>query len=107
MVRMLAEASSDSRIEEGVKKDLKMELTRYGGRADVAMRKREELSEVLRFLSCAGTSKGEKGDSKFMHTQKFMDLCIRNITVRQSWIRSSEQFVPWSSTAPVWQMAGP
>lgn len=39
-----------------------MELTRYGGRADVAMRKREELSEILRFLSCAGTSKGEKGD---------------------------------------------
>lgn len=28
----------------------------------MAMRKREELSEVLRFLSCAGASKGEIGD---------------------------------------------
>ena len=63
MVRMLTEAAeSEQSRGERVKKAFKVELTRYGGRLDVAIRKREKLSEVLRFLSYAGTSIGKIGD---------------------------------------------
>lgn len=54
---MLTEAAeSEQNRRERLKKDFKVELTRYGGRLDVAIRKREKLSEVPRFLSYAGTS---------------------------------------------------
>lgn len=63
MVKMLTQAAElEQNRGERVKKDFKLELTRYGGRLDVVIRKREKLSEVPRFLSYAGTSIGEIGD---------------------------------------------